>query len=161
LANTTTKPNNRIGKFFIQKQNEFLAEKQPLMFSSFSVPAANLVCQENLVILLQDQMNQPLANNVLKDFIKAPRRALNVLPVRMDSSAMLFNKQAYLRAKIAAKEHIWIRLDNQCAKIALLENLEMWKEPHPFHLAQSAQVKSSTLFLLWTSLFKFKQANVE
>jgi len=83
----------------------------------------------------------------------------------MDSMAMLFNKQAYLRAKIAAKEHIWINLDNQCAKIALLENLEMRKEQHPFHRAQNAQVKSSTIvsfnncFFCWTSLFKFRMTD--
>ena len=88
-------------------------------------------------------MNQPLAKIAPMDFIKAPRRALNVKLVRTDSMAMLFNKQTYLHAKIAAKEHIWINLDNQCAKIALLENLAMWKEPHPLHYAQNAQVKST------------------
>ena len=64
---------------------------------------------------------------------------MNVLLVRMDSMAMLFNKQAYLRAKIAAKEHIWINLDNQCAKIALLENLEMWKQQQQLKIAKNVQ----------------------
>ena len=143
LANTTTSPNNRIGKFFYLIA---IVDKQPLIFFSFSFPSnnttANPALPVNLVIHPVDLLNQPLAKIVLKDFIKVPGRALNVLLVRLDSMAMLFNKQTYLRAKIAAKVHIWINLDNQNVKIVLLENLGMRKEPHPLHHAQNAQVKS-------------------
>ena len=85
-----------------------------------------------------------LAKIALMGSIKAPRRALNVLLVQMESMAMLLNKQPCLHAKIVAKEHIWINLDNQNVKTALLDNLEMWKQPHPLHHAQNAQVKSLT-----------------
>ena len=112
-------------------------------FLPYNNDTANLVLQENLVILLQDQMKQ-LAKIALMGSIKAPRRALNVLLVQMECLAMLLNKQPYLHAKIVAKEHIWINLDNQNVKTALLDNLEMWKQPHPLHHAQNAQVKSLT-----------------
>jgi hypothetical protein len=94
-------------------------------------------------------LNRSLARIVPKDFIKAPMRALNVMLVRTDSMAMLFNKQPCLHAKIAAKEHIWINLDNQNVKTALLDNSVMWKQQYPLHHAQNAQVNHQQLSLLF------------
>ena len=60
----------------------------------------------NLVILLAVRLNQPRAKIAPLDIIKVPLQALNVLLVRMANLAMLLNKPAFLRAKIATKEDI-------------------------------------------------------
>jgi len=82
LANTTTSPNNRIGKFFYLIA---IADKQLLIFFSFSFPSnnttANPALPVNLVIHPVGPLNRSLAKIVLKDFIKVTRRALNVMLV--------------------------------------------------------------------------------
>ena len=107
-------------------------------FLPYNNDTANLVLQENLVILLQDQMNQ-FAKIALMGSIKAPRQALNVLLVQMECLAMLLDKQPYLHAKIVAKEHIWINLDNQNVRTALLDNLEIWKQQQQLEHAKNVQ----------------------
>ena len=94
-------------------------------------------------------LNRSLAKIVLKDFIKVTRRALNATLANMENMAMLLNKQPYLHAKVAAKVHIWINLDNQNVKTALLDNSVMWKQQYPLHHAQNAQVNHQQLSLLF------------
>jgi hypothetical protein len=140
LANTTTSPNNRIGKFFYLIA---IVDKQPLIFFSFSFPSnnttANPALPVNLVIHPVGPLNRSLAKIVLKDFIKTPKRALNATLANMENMAMLLNKQPYLHAKVAAKVHIWINLDNQNVKTALLDNLEMWKQQQQLKIAKNVQ----------------------